>query len=291
MIRVNGETVDPALVEDAFMRIKSEAEAGTEASCCERDEEFHVQAEEEVIDGILLAQEAERRVEQPATDEVRNALEDSIREWRSHGASWDMLEDQRDQLRDEIVARMRMERFADEVWKDLPELDEAALREWFDEHEDRFRKMARAKVRHLVRFPNEAPAEEYRRLVGLRNEVLEGADFAAIANEHTGRNDGETDLGWIEHERTLNPFEAMLFSLKPGEISPVFFYEQSLHLVMIEVLEPEHIPDFDSLRETIEEQARADQRRQALHQLSQELRKTAEITRDDDADTPDEVAD
>ncbi|BCX47749.1 peptidylprolyl isomerase [Haloferula helveola] len=282
MITVNGETIDPALVEDAFLRIKSEAESRSEISCCERDEEFRHKAEDEVIEGILLAQEAERRVPEPNRDEVREALENSLREWRSHGASWDMLEQQRDQLREETVARLRMERFADDVWRDLPELDEAALREWYDENAELFRKPGRARVRHLVRFPGDDPAAEYRKITGLRGEVLDGANFAEVAKEHTAREDGETDLGWIEHERTLNPFEAMLFSLREGELSPVFSYEQGLHLVRIEELEPEHIPPFEELEETIREQALADQRREALHQLAVQLREKAEVTRDED---------
>lgn len=279
MLKVNGETIDPDLIDEAFMRIKSEAEAATEVSCCERDEEFREQAEEEVIEGVLLAQEAERRVPEPPADEVRSTLEDSLREWRSHGASWDMLEKQRDQLRDETVARMRMEKFAETVWADLPEPDEMALRSWFEQNEDRFRKRARAKVRHLVRFPDSDPSGEYRLMLSLRERALAGEDFAKLADEHTSREDKQTDLGWIEHERLLNGFETMLFSLREGEVSPVFFYEQCLHLVRIEELEPEHVPTFEDLEEEVRELCIADQRREALHQLAIELRETSEVER------------
>ena len=55
MLIVNNEPVDPSLIEDAFQRIKTTAEMLTEVSCCERDGEFYAEAEQEVIDGILLA--------------------------------------------------------------------------------------------------------------------------------------------------------------------------------------------------------------------------------------------
>jgi hypothetical protein len=277
MLRVNGETVDPDLIDEAFHRIKSGAEAATEISCCERDEEFRRQAEAEVIEGVLLAQEAEKRVPDPPAAEVREALEDSLREWRKHGASWDLLEARRDQLRDETVARLRMEKFAAQVWGDLPDPDESALRAWFAENPDRFRKRARARVRHLVRFPDHDPQGEYRLLLSLRERALGGEDFAALADGHTAREDKATDLGWIEHERLLNGFETMLFSLREGEVSPVFFYEQCLHLVRIEKLEPEHVPAFEEIGEAVREACLADQRREALHQLALELRKTARI--------------
>ena len=61
MIRINGELIDPNLLEEAFARIKSEAEMRLQVSCCERDPEFMAKAEEEVIDSVLIAQEAESR--------------------------------------------------------------------------------------------------------------------------------------------------------------------------------------------------------------------------------------
>ena len=72
MLRVNGELIDPNLLEDAFARIKSEAEARLQVSCCERDPEFMAQAEEEVIDSVLIAQEAETRF--PELPETERAL-------------------------------------------------------------------------------------------------------------------------------------------------------------------------------------------------------------------------
>lgn len=277
VLRVNGEVIDPELVEEAFLRIKSDAELATEVSCCERDEEFRKRAADEVIEGVLLAQEAERRVPEPPAAEIRAALEESLREWRQHGASWELLEARRETLRDEAIARLRMEKFTSELWHELPEPDEATLRQWLAAHPERFRKPARARVRHLVRFPGDDPAAEYRLVVSLRNRALDGEDFAALADEFSARKDGQTDLGWIEHERLLNGFESMLFSLREGEISPVLFYEQALHLVRIEAFEPEHVPAFGEIADELRQACRADQRREALHLLAVELRKTARI--------------
>jgi hypothetical protein len=280
VITVNGETIDPALVDEAFNRIKSDAETRSEISCCERDEEFRSRAEDEVIEGILLAQEAEKRTPEPPKEEIRSAFENTLREWREHGASWDLLEAQRNELREEVSARLRMEHFAQSIWSQLPDLDEAGLRDWYHLHAEDFRKPARAKVLHLIRFPeNGEPGDEYRSLVEWRHQILDGADFGDIARSHTAKRDGDIDLGWIEHERVLNPFEAMLFSLRENEISPVFFYEQALHLVWVEALEPEQVTPFEEIEGEIRELALADQRRQALHELAVELRRTALIER------------
>ena len=283
MITVNGEPLDPELLQETFQRIKSTEEALSKASCCERDEEFQKQAEEEVIESVLLSQEAERTVPDPPPEEVRTALEDTLREWRSHGASWDLLEKQRDSLRADVVARIRMDRYIESVWDSLPALTDDDHRSWYDGHSDEFRTTARAHALHLIRFPGNRPAEDHREMCRLRGLVLDGADFATTAREHTAKEDKDIDLGWIEHERLLNPFETMLFSLREKELSPVFFYENSLHLIWVKKLEPERIPAFEEVADEVAVRALNSQRRKALADIANELRKTAEIRREEEA--------
>ena len=76
MLRVNGELIDPNLIEETFSRIKAEAETRLQISCCERDPEFMKEAEEEVVDSIVIAQEAEIRYPKMPEDEVRERLEE-----------------------------------------------------------------------------------------------------------------------------------------------------------------------------------------------------------------------
>ena len=281
MIRVNGETIDPNLIDEAFHRIKSEAEALTNVSCCERDEEFHQQAEEELIDGILLAQEAEHCADEPDKEVVREELEGIIRHWREHGASWDLLEERRDAMRAEVIADLKMRRFTDSVCEALPELEEADYWAWYHDHLDRYRDPAKVHGWHLVKFMNRTgPEEVYRVLVEIRHQVLDGSDFKSTAQEHSEKVGGEIDLGWIEHQRLLNPFEAILFSLRAGEVSPVIFYEQAYHLVWVEDVEQEKVKPYEEVEDEVKRFALADQRRKALAARAQALRETAEIERE-----------
>ena len=86
MLRVNGELIDPNLVEETFSRIKTEAEQRLQISCCERDPEFQEQAEREVADSILIAQEAEKRYPEISEDEITPKLKEMIDLYREHGA-------------------------------------------------------------------------------------------------------------------------------------------------------------------------------------------------------------
>lgn len=281
MLRINGETADPGLVEDTFARLKAEAEMLSEVSCCERDGEFRERAEEEVIDGILLAQEAERRIENPPADEVRSAFEDTLRQWRKHGASWELLDAERESLRAETISRLRMERFTGGLWQDLPELSEEDLLAWYQENISRFRTPPAVHALHLVRFPEcPDPWDDYAAMLDLRRRAHIGEDFEGLAKEHTKKRNGEVDLGWIEQQRIFNPFEAMLFSLREDEISPVFFYEQALHLVKAAGVRPAAVQAFEEVKENIREEVEHARRLKVLKDLAAQLRTSAVIERE-----------
>lgn len=280
MITVNGETIPPDLIESTFSQIKSVAEAHSETSCCEHDAEFLKSAEDQTIKITLLSQEAEHRIPELKKAEIRSALEDTLREWRKNGASWEFLEAKREDLRNEVISSLRMERFTEQVWQGLPSLSEQDLVAWHHSHPEVFRKPARAKVLHLLHFPEKDKSSEcYRSLVALRHEILEGADFAETAIRHTHKEKREIDLGWIDHERVLDAFEVILFSLREKELSPVFFYEQAFHLIWIESLQAECITPYEEVAERVREFAQADQQRQALNQLAEQLLETANIHR------------
>lgn len=280
MLRINGEAVDPGLIEDTFVRLKAEAELLSEVSCCERDDEFRVQAEEEVIDGILLAQEAERSVPDPPAAEVRSAFEDTLRQWRQHGASWDLLDAQRESLRAETVSRLRMEKFTTGLWSGLPELSSDDLRTWYEDNAARFRTPPAARVLHLLRLPDKPdPWDDYAVMLELRERALGGEDFAELARAYTMKRGGEIDMDWIEQQRVFNPFEAMLFSLREGEVSPVFFYEQALHLVKAVEVRPAAIKPFEEVADGIRDEVEHARRRQVLKDLAARLRETAVVER------------
>ena len=281
MLRINGEAADPGLIEDTFARLKAEAEMLSEVSCCERDGEFRQRAEDEVIDGILLAQEAERRTDAPSAAEVRAAFEETLRHWRNHGASWELLDAERESLRVETVSRLRMERFTENLWRDLPEATEEELRAWYRENIARFRSPPAARVLHIVRFPEGVdPWEDYAAMLDLRRRALEGEDFEQLARDNTKKPTGEIDLGWIEQQRVFNPFEAMLFSLREGEIGPVFFYEQALHLVKAAEVRPAAVQPFEEVAEEVREEVEQARRMGVLKDLAAKLRTNAVIERE-----------
>jgi parvulin-like peptidyl-prolyl isomerase len=274
MIRINGELIDPNLLEDAFARIKSEAEMRLQVSCCERDPEFRAKAEEEVIDSVLIAQEAESRYPTLPDEEVKARFEKTIKEFRKHGASWDMIEAQRSQLHDECEANLRMETFLDDVLAGKTDVTEEDLRTYYEEHQREFRSPAEVRVLHLMKSleKHEDPVLLLEQMDELRETLLQGASFEEIAKHETEKESGEIDLGWIAFDRPSNPIESIMFTMRQDEVSPVVAYEHCYHLLKIAEIKPAVVKPFDDLRDDIAQRVEFQKRRNALQEFAAGLR-------------------
>ena len=111
-----------------------------------------------------------------------------------------------------------------------------------------------------------------------RTQVIDGKrPFAELAKEHTQKQNGEIDLDWITLERLLNPFESILFSLRPGETSPILSYENALHLVYALEVKPAQLISLEEKQEEIKARILQQKKQAVLRELAQSLRATAVI--------------
>ena len=279
MLRVNGELIDPNLLEEAFARIKSEAEARLQISCCERDPEFMAQAEEEVVDSVLIAQEAENRFPELPDTEIKARFEETLKEYRKHGASWDMLEAQREPLLDECEANLRMEKFLDCVLAGKTDVSENDVETYYQENQRDFRTVTEVRVLHLMKAleKHEDPVLLLEEMGELRETLIEGADFEQIATAETEKESGETDLGWISFDRPSNPIESIMFTMRLDEVSPVIAYEHSYHILKIAEIKPAVVRPFEEVKEDIAHRVEFEKRRDALHEFASSLREGATV--------------
>lgn len=107
-----------------------------------------------------------------------------------------------------------------------------------DERGDATQKVEQFKVRHIlvsssaVRSPKQA--EEL--IIRLHQEISNGADFAALAKEHSNdpgsARDGG-DLGWVNPGEMVPEFEDTYHNTPIGELSPVFQSEFGWHFLEV----------------------------------------------------------
>jgi peptidyl-prolyl cis-trans isomerase C len=142
----------------------------------------------------------------------------------------------------------------DVVWADV-EVDEAKLKEWYDENVSE-----EIQARHIL-VGVEPTATEAERTAARQEadsllRLVQGdADFAELAREHSddpgsGQNGGM--LPWFGKGQMVEPFENAAFEGKAGEVYPEVVETQfGFHLIKVE---ERRRPSFEDLKEQIEEQ-------------------------------------
>lgn len=89
------------------------------------------------------------------------------------------------------------------------------------------------KVAKISRQQKEQTKQE---LMGIRDEILRGADFTTLAKKHSSDPSVATnggDMGWSARGRMVPQFEAMAFKMKPGEISMPFETDFGIHILQL----------------------------------------------------------
>jgi peptidyl-prolyl cis-trans isomerase SurA len=113
-------------------------------------------------------------------------------------------------------------------------------------------------ARHILLAPNEILDDDATRqkLIGIRNQILAGDDFAAVASavsEDSGSAVEGGDLGWAEPDAYVDEFRHMIETLEVGKLSEPFKSPFGWHIV--EVLERR---TYDTTEELKEQRCRND---------------------------------
>lgn len=142
---------------------------------------------------------------------------------------------------------------------------------------------------YAVRYGDAEPAKEYRAAhilveteevaAALRAELEAGAEFAALAQEHStgpsGANGG--DLGWFAQGTMVAEFEEAVAALESGELSKPVETQFGWHLLRLEDSRTEEVPSFEDVRADLSQSLQ----RAAIEARLQALRAEAEITATD----------
>ncbi|HWB06670.1 MAG TPA: peptidyl-prolyl cis-trans isomerase [Verrucomicrobiales bacterium] len=290
-ITVNGEPVPNELINDEFQAIKAQYERMGRVSCCERDPEFRGYAKDNIIARILLNQEAERRFTDISDDDITAALDRLITE---HGgrdtffSNVGLTPDQEPLVREDLRAGLRVDKLMHEAWGGTEPPPEAAQRVWYQDHLADFMTPEEVSAIHLFKHVEKVEDREniYNLLRSLRAQAKTGADFKAMALEHTDKEDKLVDLGWFKRGDFMEEFDLIIFSLDEGETSPVFASHWGFHLAQVTGRrKPAPIP-FEEVQPQVIERMTAEHRQAATQALVNELKARAEIIDDTPAPAP-----
>ena len=148
---------------------------------------------------------------------------------------------------------------ASEVLKQA-KVDDAALHAYFDQHKAEFEQVKASHI--LISFKGSqassksgkdlTDAESLAKAKDLREKIVKGGDFAAIAkaeSDDTGSGANGGSLGSFGHGQMVAPFEQAAFSLPIGQISEPVKSQFGYHLIRVDERKAK---DFDEAKPQIE---------------------------------------
>lgn len=158
---------------------------------------------------------------------------------------------------------------------------EAQMKEWYGAHLNEFEN---ATARHiLVRFQGSrvplkegqkdlTPEEALARAEALRQRILKGEDFAAVAkaeSDDTGSGQNGGELGSFGRGRMIPEFENAVFSMPVGEISPPVRTQFGYHLIQVQ---KRGAQPFEEVRAEIEKRLTSENADKAMKAVKEKSR-------------------
>ncbi|HYE21686.1 MAG TPA: peptidylprolyl isomerase [Tepidisphaeraceae bacterium] len=289
---INGRPIDDNVLDAEFGQLKAHAERTTNVSCCERDPEFRQAARENVVGRVLLADEAVRTVEPSPAEEVEQTLE---RLKQEHGgeahfyAAMGIAPEQLDLVRNDIDVNLRVNKLLDRLIADDPAPTDDQLRAFYQENIAAYTTPEERRASHISKGVSRMAAregllDEFR---SLREQILDGADFNELAKAHSDRGEDLVDLGFFRRGDLPEEVEMVAFSMRPGEVSPVFSSSVGVHIMKLHEVRAPAAKPFDEAREQVVAMYLDQRKRDRAAELVKRLQATATI--EEVAPDPDEV--
>lgn len=149
--------------------------------------------------------------------------------------------------------------------------DDASLRQRYEQEKSRYVDPEQRLASHIL-VAVDAGADEAtvaaarQKAADLAGQARDGADFAALAREHsddTGSQAGGGDLGWVAQDGTMvGPFEDALFALEAGQVSEPVRTPFGWHVLQLRDVRSGRQVPFEVVRDQLlAEQVQADRER------------------------------
>jgi len=236
----------------------------------------------------LLIDEAARKeiaVTQEETDEALSELKSSLPEGVTVEEALSRSGVTMERFSADLANDLKVRKLVDERVGSLPDVKEEEIREFFDSQSENFTTPESVHARHVLLQCDEGEDEALRlekkkKADELRTQLVEGADFAKVAGEHSdcpSKKEGG-DLGTFPRGQMVKAFEDAAFSQATNTIGPVVETPFGFHIIQVLAHNEGGTRSFDEVKEDIGKFLDNRRKQEAVTAYIDELRGKATIT-------------
>lgn len=167
---------------------------------------------------------------------------------------------------------MRRERLISNLAAQLPDISDAEIQGYYQQHQGDFRSGEEVRVRQIL-VNDEALANE------IRKDLRNGASFPDLSSRHSRAPNAKRggEIGFVSRGELPKMFEEEIFSLAPGEVSDVIRTDSTFHIFQVDERRPPGMLDLASATPLIQSRIREDAIREKLAAVVAESRKESNI--------------
>ncbi|MDI6824245.1 MAG: peptidylprolyl isomerase [Bacillota bacterium] len=228
---------------------------------------------EEMITRRLVAQEGKKQGISVSDAEVKAEIERIIKEQFDSEEEFMNALSYYGMTRAMLEENIRTDLTIKKLLGAKAQVTEDEVRAYFDQHREEFDQPEMVHARHIL-VATEQEARE------VRQRLLEGADFAALAREKSadpGSSQGGGDLGFFGRGTMVPEFEEAAFALAVGDISQPVKSQHGYHIIQVLEKRPAQAAEYEKVKEEVRKRVTDDKIQGMVPEWIDSLRAAAKI--------------
>ena len=278
---VNGEKIEDSAIKQEAERLRPDYErVFPDQDPKEREAQLFDWSKENVIERVLINQEAKKNGDKIPQDQIDSALAKIKEQYTDPKELYKALGVEDDAgIKDQIEMQMKVEHRLSEVCKDLPDPTQADIQEYYEKNAEQFKTGESARVAHIVKYVNWQTDEEtaYNSIKEAHDELKNGAAFEVVVDKHTDCADSGGDLGQVVKGQMVEEFEDVVFNLGTGEVSDIFRTRFGFHIAKVYDRKPAAVAELKEVKDQIVSALQEQMRSKAIDNFIDTLKEKAKI--------------
>jgi peptidyl-prolyl cis-trans isomerase C len=247
----------------------------------------------QVLEGLigrkLLYQESQKKgieVEEGAVGKELNRVKEQFATETEFRNALDQAHLSETAVKRQIREELAIQRLIDEQLAGELTVSDKESKTYYDSHTNLFRQPEQVRAIHiLIKADPQAnesqKAEARQRIEEIQKELQQGEDFEALARQYSECPSAASggDLQYFKRGQMVKPFEAVAFSLKPGEVSEIVETRFGYHLIKVTEKKSEETLAYEDVKGKIKAYLRREKTQGEMMRYVERLKEGAEVQR------------
>lgn len=278
---INGEKVEESQIQQEIERIRQRYEAAFKDKEPEqRQRQLYEWSRENVIERVLINQQAKKFGEDVSAKQVQTAFENFGKQYnRQNQNSGTLNEKEQEKLKKGLENQIRVENFLNELCKDVPDTSQEEIKQYYKDNLNKFTTPERVRVSHIVKHINWQSDEQtaYNIIRQAQKELEKGAAFESVVGKYSDCPDNGGDMGYIVAGQMVQEFEHPVFNLGVNQVSGIFQTRFGFHIAKVYDRQGPVTEELDKVKNDIAEQLKDKERRKVVEEYLDKIKAKAKI--------------